>query len=406
MPLIGRAGEVEKLVVMERDITSQKLAEQELRQADKLRALGTLAGGVAHDFNNLLTAIVGSLELATKRVGEDSSVRRYLDNAALAARRGAALTQRLLGFSRRAESRPTVVDVADALAGIRDLLARTLRGGVELVWRIADGLWPSSVEPDQLEVAILNLAINARDAMPGGGAITVRAANVTVDKPPVADMSPGDYVIVSIVDTGEGMAPEVLERILEPFFTTKPVGKGTGLGVPMVYGFAKRSGGALQIRSAPGEGTEASLYLPRAETGAGEAPGAARPAAARLRSPRARILVVDDEAPVRSVTAASLRDLGHEVIEAEDGRTALDIVGARKGEIDLALVDFAMPGMNGVDFAVAARSLQPGLPIVLLTGYFDVEAVPSDVLVIHKPFTQLTLDAAVASVLAPAMTTS
>ncbi|ACG77111.1 sensor histidine kinase [Phenylobacterium zucineum HLK1] len=400
VPLLGRAGEVETLVVMERDITEQRLAEQQLRQSDKLRALGTLAGGVAHDFNNLLTAIVGSLELASKRLDRDpETVRRYLDNAALAAQRGASLTQRLLGFSRRTDSRLAVVDVAAAMTGMRDLLSRTLGGGVEVEWRIAADLWPTSVEPDQLEVAILNLAINARDAMPDGGVITIAARNVSL--PAEADLerglTAGDYVMLVIADTGEGMPPELLERVLEPFFTTKPVGKGTGLGLPMVYGFAQRSGGTLSIRSTPGQGTEVVMYLPRAGEADEPLPESA-PAAVR-RGPRARILVLDDEPGVRSVTAASLRDLGHEVVEAADGPAALAILQGGR-EVDLAVVDFAMPGMNGLEFVEKARRLAAGLPVILLTGYVDVEAAPDDVMVLHKPFTAATLEAAVAAALA------
>lgn len=403
VPLIGAAGEVETLVVMERDITEQRLAEQQLRQSDKLRALGTLAGGVAHDFNNLLTAIVGSLELANKRLGDQAALRRYLDNATLAAQRGAALTQRLLGFSRRVDSQPATLDVGEALAGMRDLLARTLGGGVEVEWRIADGLWPISVEPDQLEVAVLNLAINARDAMPAGGVITVQARNLDPSSPlPASDLAPGEYVEIVIGDTGEGMAPEVMDRVLEPFFTTKPVGKGTGLGLPMVYGFARRSGGGLHIQSAPGRGTEVSLILPRANESA--AAPAERQGATTRSGPRLRVLVVDDEPGVRSVTAACLRDLGHEVFEAPDGAVGLDLLRRHEGDIDVALVDFAMPGMNGLQFVEGARRVRPDLPVVMLTGYFDVEAAPPDVLVVYKPFTQPTLDAAIASVTAPALT--
>lgn len=406
VPLIGRTGEVETLVVMERDVTDQRTAEMQLRQADKLRALGTLAGGVAHDFNNLLTAILGSLELASRRLGNEQALRRYLDNATLAAQRGAALTQRLLGFSRRTDSQPTTIDVAATLTGMRDLLGRTLGGSVDVDWRIADGLWSSSVEPDQLEVAVLNLAINARDAMPSGGSITVEARNVTIsDIAPAGDLAAGDYVELTISDTGEGIAPEVLERILEPFFTTKPVGKGTGLGLPMVYGFAQRSGGALAIQSEVGQGTRVSLYLPRARNGAPPAAEEVR-ALASGAAIRGRILVVDDEPGVRSVTAACLRDMGHEVFEAEDAASGLRLLRAHKGKIDLALVDFAMPGMNGVDFVEEARRHASDLPIILLTGYFDVEAVPRDVMVMHKPFTQPTLENAVAVALRQTLATS
>ncbi|WP_374471434.1 response regulator [Phenylobacterium sp.] len=400
VPLIDATGEVQSLVVMERDITEQRVAEQQLRQSDKLRALGTLAGGVAHDFNNLLTAIVGSLELATKRLGDATAVRRYLDNATLAAQRGASLTQRLLGFSRRSDGEAVTVDIAEVLRGTRDLLARTLGGAVGVEWRIADGLWSVSIEADQLEVALLNLAVNARDAMPNGGQITIQARNVDVSPDDAdADLTAGDYVVLTVADTGEGMPPEILERILEPFFTTKPVGKGTGLGLPMVYGFAQRSGGALRIRSVLGAGTQVSLFLPRAnEAGDPSAHGPATLATAA----RCRILVIDDEPGVRTVTAASLRDMGHEVLEAHDPAAALDVVDRADCEIDLAIVDFAMPGMNGLEFIERAREIRRDLPAILLTGYYSVETAPPGVLVVHKPFTQPTLEAAIASIQAVA----
>jgi PAS domain S-box-containing protein len=398
VPLTASGGEVEALVVIERDITEQRLAEQQLRQADKLRALGTLAGGVAHDFNNLLTAIVGSLELASKRLGNEQALRRYLDNATLAAQRGAALTQRLLGFSRRTEAQPVIVDTAEALIAIRELLARTLGGGVQVEWRVADGLWATCVEADQLEVAVLNLAINARDAMPGGGAVVIEAQNASVGTDDAtSELAAGDYVRLTVSDSGEGIPPEVMDRILEPFFTTKPVGKGTGLGLPMVYGFAQRSGGGLVIHSEPGQGTQVAVYLPRAREGLNLTASrhGERPVEAGLRT---RILVVDDEPGVRSVTAAALRDLGHTVHETTDAAAGLEFLKARRGDIDLVLVDFAMPGMNGVEFVQQARAAHGPLPVILLTGYFDVEEVPADVLVMHKPFTQLTLEAAVGSV--------
>ncbi|WP_091737329.1 response regulator [Phenylobacterium immobile] len=396
---IGPTATPTHVAIVEHDITEQRLAEQQLRQSDKLRALGTLAGGVAHDFNNLLTAILGGLELAARKLHDEEAVRRYLDNATLAAQKGAALTQRLLGFSRQTDSRPSVVRIGELMDGAQDLVVRTLGASVATDWRIDDDLWPTAIEADQLELALLNLAINARDAMPGGGVITLTARNLTlIDPQPPLDVTPGDYVVLSVGDTGEGMTPEVMARVLEPFFTTKPVGKGTGLGLPMVYGFAQRSGGALTIDSEPGAGSTISLYLPRcadplagdaAETGAQDARG----------STRACVLVVDDEPAVRGVTASFLNDLGHAVVEAEGPDRALEILQARD-DLDLVLVDFAMPGMNGVDLALRARALRPGLPVILLTGYFDVEAAPKDMPVLYKPFTEATLRRAVDEALA------
>lgn len=394
VPVPDAAGEIRHLVIVERDVTDEKLAEMHLRQSDKLRALGTLAGGVAHDFNNLLTAIIGSLELATRRLGDETAVRRYLDNATLAAQKGATLTQRLLGFSRQTESRGAeVVDLADILTETRDLVERTLGGGARISWNVASDLWRSAIEPDQFELALLNLAVNARDAMPEGGRITISAWNHTIEAPqPGLDLAAGDYAVVSVRDTGPGMTPELLARVLEPFFTTKPVGKGTGLGLPMAYGFAQRSGGALEIATEPGQGAEVKIYLPRALPAAPSAETDLNPAAPVPAAGRRRILVVDDEAPVRAVTAGFLRDCGHEVVEADGAEAALARLAA-DGPFDLALVDFAMPGVNGVEFARRARPDWPDLPIVLLTGYFDVE-VPGDITLVHKPFSHATLQAA------------
>jgi PAS domain S-box-containing protein len=396
VPVHDLGGEVRHLVVVERDVTEEKLAEMHLRQSDKLRALGTLAGGVAHDFNNLLTAIIGSLELATRRLGDEAAVRRYLDNATLAAQKGATLTQRLLGFSRQTESRGAeVVNLAEILSETKDLVERTLGGGARISWNLADGLWWSAIEPDQFELAILNLSVNARDAMPDGGRITISAWNQTLDAAePQLDLAAGDYAVISVHDTGAGMTPEVLARVLEPFFTTKPVGKGTGLGLPMAYGFAQRSGGALEICSEPGQGTEVKIYLPRALPEATEPASALDDGQADQGRSGRRILVVDDEAPVRAVTAGFLRDCGHRVVEADGAASALTLL-AEQGPFDLAVVDFAMPGVNGVDFAKRARAGGADLPIILITGYFDVE-VPGDITLVHKPFSNATLQAALA----------
>lgn len=397
VPVPDADGEIGHLVVLERDVTEEKLAEIHLRQSDKLRALGTLAGGVAHDFNNLLTAIIGSLELAARRLGDERAVRRYLDNATLAAQKGAGLTQRLLGFSRQTESRGAeITDVGTLLLETRDLVERTLGASTRILWDVEPNLWPAAIEPDQFELALLNLAVNARDAMPDGGDIVVTANNLNLGEPPPGlDLAPGDYIRVSVRDSGEGMSPEVLARVLEPFFTTKPVGKGTGLGLPMAYGFAQRSGGALEICSELGQGADIRIYLPRAAAGPGEGGRRAEPAdAAAAAGGNRRVLVVDDEAAVRSVTAGFLRDCGYDVVEADSAAQALDLI-ARGESVDLALVDFAMPGLNGVEFARRARPLRPHLPIILLTGYFDVE-VPEDVALVHKPFSNATLQAALA----------
>lgn len=401
VPAPDDSGAIRHLVVLERDVTEEKLAEMHLRQSDKLRALGTLAGGVAHDFNNLLTAIIGSLELAARRMGDEQALRRYLDNATLAAQRGAKLTQRLLGFSRQTESRGAeVMALGDLLGETHDLVERTLGGGARVIWQVADDLWMAAVEPDQLELALLNLAVNARDAMPDGGVINVQAANQILEAPaPALNLPAGEYVVLSVRDTGEGMSPDLLGRVLEPFFTTKPVGKGTGLGLPMVYGFAQRSGGALEVLSEPGVGTEVRIYLPRAAA-QDAAPAAAEQTDAAQRPGGRRLLVVDDEAAVRAVTAGFLRDQGHEVVEAGSAAEGLEALGRDASVYDGAVVDFAMPEVNGVEFALQARARRPALPIILLTGYFDVD-VPTDVAVVHKPFSNATLRAALDKALTP-----
>ncbi len=393
-------GEVTHLAAISRDVTAQKTAESQLRQSEKLRALGTLAGGVAHDFNNLLTAILGSLELAGRKLGDDAAVRKYLDNAAKAANRGAALTQRLLGFSRPTESRAHLADLAAVLAGARDLMAQTLGSGVHVTWDIPDDLWSCMLEPDQLELALLNLGVNARDAMDGAGEIAISARNLTLKAADRSlDLAAGDYAILTVRDSGHGMTPETLGRVMEPFFTTKAPGKGTGLGLPMVYSFIKRSGGALDIASQVGAGTEVALYLPRGAQPAGSEPPA-EPRRPVAQDRALCVLLVDDEAIVRDVTADFLRQQGHQVLQAGDGFTALKLFQADHDRIDLAVIDFAMPGMTGVDLAVAMHSRRPDLPIILLTGYFDLEAVPNDITVMHKPFSDAGLLEAISVVAA------
>ena len=403
VPIPSPSGGLGHMVVIERDISEQKLAEQRLRQVDKLRALGTLAGGVAHDFNNLLTAILGSLELAQRRMPDEVRVRRYLDNAALAARKGAALTKRLLGFTRQEESQTQTIDIESCLKGMDDLLTRALGGGVQIDWRIEPNLWPTSAEPDQLELAVLNLCINARDAMPDGGRIGLCASNVVLETETGHDITPGNYVRIDVEDAGVGMSPELAARVLEPFFTTKPVGKGTGLGLSMVYGFAQRSGGGMEIDSEPGRGTRVSLFLPRSQEPQAAEEGS--PEKAPRQGPRlATVLVVDDDASVRAVSAALLRELGHGVTEAQGAAEALRLLQAMREENrrpDLMLVDYAMPGMNGMDFITEALAGDPDIPVILATGYAELQRLPEGVRLLHKPFDQEALRGAIAQALAP-----
>ncbi|WP_135469579.1 response regulator [Crenalkalicoccus roseus] len=397
IPIRGQGGATEFLVTIEREVTEARLLEARLRQADKMQALGTLAGGVAHDFNNLLTAILGSLRMAVRGDLEKDRLERLIRNALAAAERGAALTQRLLSFSRNRTLSLRPTEVNRLLAGMEDLLARTLGGMVRVRRELDPALWPALVDPDELELAVLNLCVNARDAMPEGGVVCLATRNATVpDGTEAPDPAPGEYVVISVRDTGAGMPPEVLERAFEPFFTTKEVGKGTGLGLPMVYGMARQSGGTVRIASTPGQGTEVELYLPRSPEPAAvpEAPRSpARPARP------ARILVVDDEPAVREVTAGFLRELGHAVLEADSAAAALRMV-EEGAALDLVVTDLAMPEVSGLDLALRLRALRPPLPVLLITGYLDLDRVPEGIPVLHKPFRQHELARRVAELTA------
>jgi len=383
IPILDEAGAVTNIATIERDITERKLMEMRLRQADKMQALGTLAGGVAHDFNNLLMAVLGSLDLASRRAPDDPRLTRLLQNAIYAAERGASLTQRLLSFSRQRDLRLQAVDVNQVINDMNDLLTRTLGGFIRIEKNLAERLWLAMVDPDQLELAVLNLCINARDAMSEKGTLTLSTRNQSVEEGQITDLGRGDYVVISVADTGTGMPPEILSRVLEPFFTTKEVGKGTGLGLSMVYGLAQQSGGTVTISSTVGVGTTVELYLSRTATGQSDAPheeASTAPAAAKV-----RILLVDDDAEVRTVTAAYLSEMGHRVVEAADGASALDILRA-DDQFDLLVADFAMPGMTGLDLAERARGLRSDLGILLITGYADPERMPENYPVLHKPF--------------------
>jgi PAS domain S-box-containing protein len=392
IPILDGQGTVTNLATIERDITERKLMEMRLRQADKMQALGTLAGGVAHDFNNLLMAVLGSLDLASRRAPDDPRLTRLLQNATYAAERGASLTQRLLSFSRQRDLRLQAVDVNQVIAGMSDLLTRTLGGVIRIERHLAEELWTAMVDPDQLELAILNLCINARDAMAENGVLTLSTRNAAVEEGRITDLAGGEYVVISVADTGSGIPPEVLARVLEPFFTTKEVGKGTGLGLPMVYGLAQQSGGTVTIRSTVGVGTTVELYLSRAAKAQVGRPHEEQSIAPD--APKVRILLVDDDAEVRTVTAAYLNEMGHRVVEAADGSSALDILKA-DDQLDVLIADFAMPGMTGTELADKAHEVRPRLGILLITGYADPKRVPDGFLMLHKPFTRADLAAMV-----------
>ena len=370
-------------------------AEEQLRQSQKMEAVGQLTGGLAHDFNNLLTSIVGSLELLGTRVGQGrlTDLDRYVGAAQSAAKRAAALTHRLLAFSRRQTLDPKPTDVNQLVGEMADLIRRTVGPAIEIEVVGAAGLWPTLVDPPQLENALLNLCINARDAMPGSGRLTVETANHWLDQRAAheLDLQPGQYISLCVSDTGAGMAPEVIAKAFDPFFTTKPLGQGTGLGLSMIYGFVRQSGGQARIYSEPGQGTTVCLYLPRHVGTVG--PAEATP---ELRdAPRAgqneTVLVVDDEPTVRMLVTEVLEDLGYAAIEAADGASGLRVLRS-DARVDLLVSDVGLPGgMNGRQMADAARINRPDLKVLFITGYAENAIVGNGQLergmhVMAKPF--------------------
>lgn len=396
IPIADQRGEVAHLAVIERDISDQRVMEARLRQADKIKALGTLAGGIAHDFNNLLTAILGSLNLALRKLPPDERLRRLLQNALTAANRGTSLTQRLLTFSRRQDLTPRIVDANAVIAGMNDLLLRTLGALNRVEHHLAEDLWTTVVDPEQLELALLNLCINARDAMPDGGVISVTTRNRQLADGEVADVAAGDYIVISVADTGCGIPPDVMEHVFEPFFTTKDVGQGTGLGLAMVHGLAQQSGGGAAISSEPGKGTVVELYFPRAVGVPQAAPKAVESGPAV--QCRRRVLLVDDDPEVREVIASFLLDMGHDLVERASGAAALAAL-VEDDRFDLVIADLAMPGMTGFEFATVVRDRWPSLPILMVTGYADITKLPSlpgEFALLHKPFEQHELHARIA----------
>ncbi|WP_372785697.1 response regulator [Phenylobacterium sp.] len=382
------------------EMVARGKAEEELRQSQKMEALGQLTGGIAHDFNNLLQIVHGAFELILRKPEDAAKVASWSENGIAAAERGASLTRQLLAFSRsqKLELRPFMV--SELIDEMRDLLVRTLGPDIELVFALGEDQAPVMSDRTQLELAVLNLVINARDAMPNGGRLTIatgvrhiEAANPLLD--------PGDYVELSVTDTGEGMPPEVMDRAFDPFFTTKGVGKGTGLGLSQVYGVARQAGGAAQITSAAGLGTTITLFLMRSAKGAErereqreQAPILA-PAAGRT------VLVVDDEPQVRALTCETLELLGYRVLQADGGPAALDVLEHETP--DLMLFDYAMPGMNGAELAGIVRALFPDTPIVFASGHADTAAVEAalggQATILRKPFNMETLAQTIAGLL-------
>lgn len=376
-----------------------RATEDALRQAQKMEAIGQLTGGIAHDFNNLLQGITGSLDLVQRRIGQGrlGDLDRFITGAMASANRAAALTHRLLAFARRQPLDPRPVPVNPLVGSMEELLRRTLSEGVELELKLADGLWLTRCDANQLESAILNLAINARDAMPEGGQLVIDTHNRQVDQATASahiDRSAGDYVCISVSDTGIGMDAETIARAFEPFFTTKPLGQGTGLGLSMIYGFARQSEGYVEIESSPGRGTKVHLCLPRFEGEVDDEAAAPVDGAAPAETGET-VLVIEDEPVVRGLVVEVLADLGYRVIEAVDGPRGLEIVQSAQ-RIDLLITDVGLPGLNGRQVADAARALRPDLKVMFMTGYAEKAALVAGSLdarmaVITKPFVMETL---------------
>jgi len=354
--------------------TERRVIEQQLRQTQKMETLGQLTGGIAHDFNNLLGVIVANADLLLDLVKEDAQQTELTNEILASATHGAALTHRLLAFARQQPLSPQIVALNEHLPRIATILGRTLGETIAIRTLLDEELWQTKVDPSQIEDALLNLAINARDAMPGGGALTIETANVALDEHYAslhADVEPGDYVMLAMTDTGAGMPPEIVERVLEPFFTTKEFGKGTGLGLSMVYGFAKQSGGHLNIYSEVGVGTTIRLYLPRAFEEA-SARVEATESEQSLPGGGERILLVDDNTALRRVTSRRLTNLGYRVEEAEDGHAALALLDAGD-RFDLLFTDIGLPGgIDGFELAEQARQRQPDLGALFTTGYGNI----------------------------------
>jgi signal transduction histidine kinase/DNA-binding response OmpR family regulator len=420
-PTIGADGQSVRLSGVTLDITESKLAADALARANvdleqriaertrereaalaqlhemqKMESLGQLTGGIAHDFNNLLMVVLGNLEMLRKHLPEDPRLSRMVDRAIQGAERGASLTKRMLAFARRQQLRPEAVDVPKLVDSIHEMLTRSIGGTIAIRTRFETGLPTTLVDPNQLELALLNLVLNCRDAMPDGGEITiaVRHRAGTAELP--ADLPSGSYIGIAVTDTGAGMDELTLKRATEPFFTSKEVGKGTGLGLSMVHGLAAQSGGTLRIRSAPGEGTTVEVWLPTTDQAAAAAQEAAKPPPDETGP--LRVLLVDDDVLVMGGTASLLEDLGHRVIEASSGARALDALRS-DAKVDIVVTDYAMAGMTGAQLAREIRRQWPGVPVIMATGYAvlpDDEASHHHIL--NKPFTQRDLAEAINAV--------
>ena len=376
------------------EVAAREKTQEQLLQSQKMESVGQLTGGIAHDFNNLLMAVMGNLEILRKRLPNDTSLRRLIDGAMQGAQRGAALTQRMLAFARQQDLKTVSADIGALVGGMQELLRRSLGPQIALHLHIDKGLPPAAVDPHQVELAVLNLAINARDAMPDGGVIDIRVDQKDVDD--AARLTPGTYLRIQVSDTGCGMDAVTLTKAIEPFFSTKPLGKGTGLGLSMTHGLAVQLGGHLDLASEVGVGTVATLWLPMATEPAVEVDASPQPASLGR---CATILVVDDDPLIAMSTVDMLEDLGHVVIEANSGKRALEIIDIRR-DIDLMMTDQAMPGMTGIQLAEIVRQKRPHMPVLLATGYTDL---PTSKLAnlprLAKPYQQAQLQAEIEKLL-------
>jgi signal transduction histidine kinase len=380
------------------DVTDRKLLEKELLQARKMDAIGKLTGGIAHDFNNLLAAVLGGLDLIERRVPLEEAQRKIFDMTRRAAEQGSELVRRLLAFARRQQLAPSEIDIGRLSTTVTDLLAHTLGGLVALEWRSEPKIWPAYADSAQLELALMNLIINARDAMPEGGTIEVAGRNARADAENGLGLPAGDYVVLKVADTGAGIPPEILEQVTEPFFTTKEVGKGTGLGLSMVYGFARQSGGAIDISSEVGRGTAVEIWLPRGRTAVRRRAEPRAGAEAKAETRPLRILLVDDHDAVRETTAGMLSDMGHQVEAASNGPAMLEKLQAAPAGYDLIVTDYAMPLMSGGEMLDHARKIRADLPGIIISGYADSRAMaarPREIVVLTKPFTRDQMKAAI-----------
>jgi two-component system, cell cycle sensor histidine kinase and response regulator CckA len=406
-PLRGSGGEVQGAICMALDVTDRKQLEEQFRQAQKMEAVGRLAGGIAHDFNNLLMVIQGYADLLTDRLPEGDSMRRNAEQIQMAAQRATSLTRQLLAFSRKQMLAPKVLNLQSVVADMEKILRRLIGEDVELHTSSAPDLGLVKADRSQLEQVIMNLAVNARDAMPQGGRLTIEAANVELDASfgeSPAVISPGKYVLLAVTDNGSGMDAETQAHIFEPFFTTKEKGKGTGLGLATVYGIVKQSGGYVWVYSEPGCGTAFKIYLPRIEEEHVPAGREVRPDVQTLQHGTETVLLVEDEKGVRELAREYLEMTGYTVIQAENGHTALELAVQHSGTIDLLMTDVVMPGISGRELAERVKGIRPGVKVLYMSGYTDQAVVhhgilESDAVLLQKPFTLPTLAAKLREIL-------